>query len=52
MEHHGELLEIARDNARFILNEDAELIGPHGDALRHLLYLHSKDEAVRLLRAG
>lgn len=52
MEHHGDLLEIARDNARLILNEDAELTGPQGEALRHLLYLHSKDEAVRLLRAG
>ena len=52
MEHHGDLLEIARDNARLILNEDTELTGLHGDALRHLLYLHSKDEAVRLLRAG
>ncbi|NRB32556.1 MAG: ATP-dependent DNA helicase RecG, partial [Rhizobiaceae bacterium] len=52
MEHHGDLLEIARDNARLILNEDAELTGPNGDALRLLLYLHSKDEAVRLLRAG
>ncbi|MEP0945182.1 MAG: ATP-dependent DNA helicase RecG [Rhizobiaceae bacterium] len=52
MEHHGDLLEIARDNARLIMNEDAELTGPKGDALRHLLYLHSKDEAVRLLRAG
>ena len=52
MEHHGDLLEIARDNARLILNEDAELTGPNGEALRLLLYLHSKDEAVRLLRAG
>ncbi|MEP4292278.1 MAG: ATP-dependent DNA helicase RecG [Rhizobiaceae bacterium] len=52
MEHHGDLLEIARDNARLILNEDAELTGPQGEALRHLLYLHSKDESVRLLRAG
>ncbi len=52
MEHHAELLEMARDNARLILHEDSELTGPHGDALLHLLYLHSKDEAVRLLRAG
>ena len=52
MEHHGDLLEIARHNARLIMNEHAELTGPKGEALRHLLYLHSKDEAIRLLRAG
>ncbi len=52
MEHHGDLLEIARDDARLVLNQEPELDGPRGEALRALLYLFSKDEAVRLLRAG
>ena len=52
IEHHGNLLETARDDARLILSEDAELSTDRGKALRVLLYLFSKDEAVRLLRAG
>jgi len=52
MDHHGDLLEIARDDARLILNQKPELDGKRGEALRVLLYLFSKDEAVRLLRAG
>ena len=52
MEFHGDLLETARDDARRIMDGDAELTTPRGEALRVLLYLFSKDEAVRLLRAG
>ena len=52
MEFHGDLLELARDDARLVLNDDPELASPRGEALRVLLYLQSKDEAVRLLRAG
>ena len=52
MEHHADLLETARDDARLILTEDPELETNRGEALRVLLYLFSKDEAVRLLRAG
>ncbi|MEM1318400.1 MAG: ATP-dependent DNA helicase RecG, partial [Pseudomonadota bacterium] len=52
MEHHGELLELARDDARLVLATDPELESERGQALRVLLYLFSKDEAVRLLRAG
>ena len=52
MEHHADLLELARDDARMLLSQDPELKGPRGDALRVLLYLFLKDEAVRLLRAG
>jgi len=52
MEHHADLLEIARDDARLILSEDQQLASPRGESLRVLLYLFSKDEAVRLLRAG
>jgi ATP-dependent DNA helicase RecG len=49
---HGELLQAARDDARLILATDPGLTGERGDALRTLLYLFGKDDAVRLLRAG
>ncbi|MBB4302292.1 ATP-dependent DNA helicase RecG [Rhodobium orientis] len=52
IEAHGHLLEAARDDARLILERDPELGGTRGDALRILLYLFGRDEAVRLLRAG
>lgn len=52
MEHHADLLQTARDSARLVLAREPELDGDHGDALRALLYLFSRDEAVRLLRAG
>ena len=52
MEHHAPLLQIARDDARLILHRDPALSSPRGAALRVLLYLFEKNEAMRLLRAG
>ena len=52
LDHHADLMEIARDDARLILNQDPDLRSERGDALRTLLYLFGKDEAVRLLRSG
>jgi ATP-dependent DNA helicase RecG len=52
VEHHADLMETARDDARLILETDPELEGNRGDALRCLLYLFGRDEAIRLLRAG
>ncbi|RLQ89442.1 ATP-dependent DNA helicase RecG [Notoacmeibacter ruber] len=52
LEFHGELLDEARDEARFLLATDPDLTGPRGEALRILLYLFGRDDAVRLLRAG
>ena len=49
---HGELLAAARDDARLIVEHDPELAGARGQALRVLLYLFERDEAVRYLRAG
>ncbi|WAP69661.1 ATP-dependent DNA helicase RecG [Jiella pelagia] len=51
-EHHADLMEVARDDARLVLAKDPELKGERGEALRALLYLFGKDEAVRLLRSG
>ncbi|OBQ80391.1 ATP-dependent DNA helicase RecG [Mesorhizobium sp. WSM3873] len=52
IEFHADLLEAARDDARLILSRDPELQSGRGEALRLLLYLFGRDEAVRLLRAG
>lgn len=52
LEFHEDLLTIARDDARLVLARDPDLTSERGQALRLLLYLFGKDEAVRLLRAG
>jgi ATP-dependent DNA helicase RecG len=49
---HSDLLAVAHDDARLILNRDPDLKSPRGDALRVLLYLFGRDEAVRYLRTG
>lgn len=49
---HGELLAAARDDTGLILTNDPNLTSPRGDALRTLLYLFERDEAIRLLSAG
>ena len=45
-------MEAARDDAALALARDPRLEGPRGQALRRLLYLFEKDQAVRLLGAG
>ena len=52
LEVHGKYLGAARDDAALILSRDATLQGARGEALRHLLYLFGKDEAIKLIRAG
>jgi ATP-dependent DNA helicase RecG len=52
LSRHGDLLALAREDALAVLLEDPELKSPRGDALRTLLYLFERDEAVRLLAAG
>ncbi len=52
LEAHGDLLAAARDDAQLILAKDAELKSQRGQALRILLYLFGRDDAVRLLKAG
>ncbi|HEX2652879.1 MAG TPA: ATP-dependent DNA helicase RecG, partial [Xanthobacteraceae bacterium] len=49
---HGKLLDVARKDAALIVSRDPDLSTPRGEALRHLLYLCERDEAIRLLRAG
>ena len=52
LEVHCKYLGAARDDAALILSRDPTLSTPRGEALRHLLYLFEKDEAIRLIRAG
>jgi ATP-dependent DNA helicase RecG len=45
-------LPAARDAAALMLARDPKLTTPRGEALRVLLYLFARDEAIRLLGAG
>jgi ATP-dependent DNA helicase RecG len=49
---HADLLQAARDDARLVIDRDPDLMSPRGEALRALLYLFRRDDAVRTLRAG
>jgi ATP-dependent DNA helicase RecG len=49
---HRELMTTARDDAALVLARDPSLAGERGQALRMLLYLFERDEAVRLIEAG
>jgi ATP-dependent DNA helicase RecG len=49
---HGKLIGPARDDALLVLARDPQLASPRGEALRHLLYLFERDDAIRLIRAG
>lgn len=49
---HRELLSVAYDDSRLIVETDPELEGPRGEALRTLLYLFERDDAIRYLRSG
>ncbi|HEX5279835.1 MAG TPA: ATP-dependent DNA helicase RecG, partial [Micropepsaceae bacterium] len=49
---HQELLKVAHDDVRLVLQRDPELKSERGEALRTLLYLFRRDAAIRYLRAG
>ncbi|TLP49113.1 ATP-dependent DNA helicase RecG [Cohaesibacter sp. CAU 1516] len=51
-EAHKGLMEMARTEGRLIIETNPDLEGIRGAALRDLLYLFSRDEAIRLLKAG
>lgn len=52
LEAHGDLLEIARKDAHYLLGRDPELESARGKAIRVLLYLFRRHEAIRFLKAG
>ena len=47
-----DLIEMATDDARLLIDRDGGLTGPRGQAARTLLYLFERDAAVGLLRSG
>src|SRR6201996_901847 len=49
---HGQLIAQARDEALRIMKDNPKLQGDRGDALRCLLYLFERDEAIPLIGAG
>jgi ATP-dependent DNA helicase RecG len=49
---HEALIPVAHDDARLVLERDPNLSSERGQALRTLLYLFQRDEAVQYLRAG
>jgi len=51
-DHQQALMEMARDDARLVVERDPDLATPRGEALRLLLYLFDRDAAIRLIRAG
>lgn len=49
---HGELMRIAHDDAKLILERDPGLESDRGKALRLLLYLFERDAAIANLKSG
>ena len=49
---HGELMAVARDDAKLVLERDPALESERGRALRVLLYLFERDSAALTLRSG
>ena len=50
MDYHKNLLYIANQDAKLILNKDPNLQSTRGKALRNLLYLFEKDDSIRNYR--
>ena len=49
---HAQLIAQARDEALRIMRDNPKLTGESGEALRCLLYLYERDEAIPLIGAG
>ncbi len=52
LDAHSQLLAAARDDATMIIAKDPKLETERGSALRILLYLFERNEAIKLLHAG
>ena len=51
-EIHSQLIAQARDEALRVMQDNPKLTGERGEALRCLLYLYERDEALPLIGAG
>jgi ATP-dependent DNA helicase RecG len=49
---HADLMAVARDDARLVVERDPQLESQRGQALRILLYLFERDAVVVTLRSG
>ncbi len=49
---HGDLLAAARDDAKLIISKDPKLETERGAALKTLLYLFERDQAIQYFRSG
>ncbi len=47
-----DLIATADDQAKLVLSRNPDLTGPEGEALRILLYLFERDQAMKYLRSG
>ena len=52
LEAHAALLPAVHDDVKLLLERDPQLTGSRGAALRSLLYLFRRDEAIRFLQSG
>jgi len=52
LEAHANLLPTVHDDVKLMLHNDPNLQSPRGQALRNLLYLFRRDEAIRYLTSG
>jgi ATP-dependent DNA helicase RecG len=52
LEVQADLMRIAQDDSRLLLDQDPELASPRGEAMRTLLYLMERDKAIRMLSVG
>ena len=49
---HADLIVAANDDARLMVSKDPMLVSERGKALKTLLYLFERDEAVKLMQSG
>ena len=49
---HGNLMQVAYDDARIVINNDPNLKSERGKAIKTLLYLMKKEESIRLISVG
>ncbi len=52
LERQSALMQVAQSDARRFLEADPNLTSQRGQAVRHLLWLMKKDEAIRLISVG
>ena len=52
LESQGELMELAHQDARMLLQSDPELTGKRGCAAKNLLWLMDKDKSIGLISVG